>query len=230
MRSKHLEVHFGHRGGWLRAAVLGANDGLISTASLVIGVAASNAFHSAVVTAGAAGLVAGALSMAAGEYVSVKAQADAEQADVLREQKELATDPEHELKELTQIYEERGLEADLARQVAQQLMSRDALAAHMRDELGMAELLRANAFRAAWTSALAFACGALLPLVLAMTFWYGLTIAVAVGSTIGLAVLGVIAAHLGGAPKFRSTVRVVIWGVIAMLGSSLVGRFSGVLI
>jgi vacuolar iron transporter family protein len=227
MRSKHLEIHFSHRGGWLRAAVLGANDGLLSNASIVMGVASSGAFQVAILTAGAAGLVAGAMSMAAGEFVSVKSQADAEQADVAREQKELATDPAHELNELVQIYEARGLESSLALKVAQQLMSRDALAAHMRDELGMVELLRANALRAAWASALAFACGAVLPLIMVMIFRQNLMAAVSVISIIGLAALGYAAAHLGRAPKLRSVVRILICGVIAMLASSLIGKFFG---
>jgi len=214
--------------GWLRASVLGANDGLISTSSLVVGVAAAAPAQDAVVVAAMAGLVAGALSMAAGEYVSVSSQADAEQADLARERRELATSPEHEKAELAGIYEDRGLTPDLAKKVADQLMEHDALGAHARDELGLSEITRARPIQAALSSAASFAVGAALPLMLAMLLPAdGLTRAV-VGSTLILLIaLGAIAARLGGASVLAGAVRVAFWGIVAMAVTSLVGRYFG---
>ena len=219
------ERHGGQRGGWLRAAVLGANDGIISTSSLVIGVAAAGATREAVVTAGLAGLVAGAMSMATGEYVSVSSQADTEQADLARERMELADDPEAERRELAAIYVGRGLDPVLASQVATQLTAKDALAAHARDELGISEHLRARPTQAALASASAFATGAALPLVTA-----ALAPASVVGYTVAglalpfLAALGAIAAHIGGASIAKGAMRVTFWGAIAMTLTAAVGR------
>jgi vacuolar iron transporter family protein len=228
MRPRHREFHRSERVGWLRASVLGANDGLISTSSLVVGVAAAAPAQDAVVVAAMAGLVAGALSMAAGEYVSVSSQADAEQADLARERRELATSPEHEKAELAGIYEDRGLTPDLAKKVADQLMEHDALGAHARDELGLSEITRARPIQAALSSAASFAVGAALPLMLAMLLPAdGLTRAV-VGSTLILLIaLGAIAARLGGASVLAGAVRVAFWGIVAMAVTSLVGRYFG---
>ena len=219
------ERHGGQRGGWLRAAVLGANDGIISTSSLVIGVAAAGATREAVVTAGLAGLVAGAMSMATGEYVSVSSQADTEKADLERERMELEDDPEAERRELAAIYVGRGLDPVLASQVATQLTAKDALAAHARDELGISEHLRARPTQAALASASAFATGAALPLVTA-----ALAPASVVGYTVAglalpfLAALGAIAAHIGGASIAKGAMRVTFWGAIAMSLTAAVGR------
>lgn len=219
------ERHGGQRGGWLRAAVLGANDGIISTSSLVIGVAAAGATREAVVTAGLAGLVAGAMSMATGEYVSVSSQADTEKADLERERMELEDDPEAERRELAAIYVGRGLDPVLASQVATQLTAKDALAAHARDELGISEHLRARPTQAALASASAFATGAALPLVTA-----ALAPASVVGYTVAglalpfLAALGAIAAHIGGASIAKGAMRVTFWGAIAMTLTAAVGR------
>jgi VIT1/CCC1 family predicted Fe2+/Mn2+ transporter len=224
----HREFHRSENIGWLRAAVLGANDGLISTSSLVVGVAAANPAPGAVLVAALAGLVAGALSMAAGEYVSVSSQADTENADLARERHELATSPESEHTELERIYIARGLSPEVAAQVANQLMARDALGAHARDELGMSESTRARPIQAALASAAAFAIGAALPLLLTV-FWppSSLSIAVVGGSLALLAVLGGTAARLGGAPLAMGAARVTFWGAAAMACTALVGRLFG---
>lgn len=230
-RSTHLERHSVERIGWLRAAVLGANDGIVSTASLIIGVAAAGADRMAILVAGAAGLVAGAMSMAAGEYVSVSSQSDTEKADLARERKELADSPEFEMQELTQIYVARGLEPDLARQVAQQLMAKDALKAHARDELGISEFTTARPIQAAGASAITFALGAALPLlivVLAPEAGLGLTVGLASG--LFLALLGYLGARAGGADSWKSIARVVFWGVLAMLVTAGIGRIFGAVV
>ena len=200
-RPPHPEHHRTPRLGWLRAAVLGANDGIVSTASLIVGVAAADQSRAAVVTAGTAGLVAGAMSMAVGEYVSVSSQRDAELADLARERRELAADPESELHELTRIYERRGLDAPLASEVARQLTEHDAFAAHVRDELGITEALRARPLQAAWSSAAAFMAGALVPLLAALASPSATRIVVVAGAALAaLAILGALGARLGGAP------------------------------
>lgn len=225
----HSEFHRIHRIGWLRASVLGANDGILSTSSLIVGVAASHAQRGAIVVAGVAGLVAGAMSMAAGEYVSVSSQSDTENADLAREKLELATQPESEHKELTAIYVERGLDEDLAQQVATQLMARDALGAHARDELGISEITAANPIQAALASAGTFAVGAAMPLLVAfITPIEHLSIVVAVASLVFLAVLGAVAAKTGGANVWRATARVAFWGALAMGVTSLIGMLFGV--
>ena len=228
MAARHAERHRTERVGWLRAAVLGANDGLVSTASLVLGVAAAQASRSAVLVAGVAGLVAGAMSMAAGEYVSVSSQADTERADLERERRELATMPAAELDELTGIYVERGLEPALARQVAGQLMAHDALTAHARDELGITPALKARPVQAAWASASSFAAGAVLPLIviaLAPSAVLGLTVALT--CLVFLAVLGAVAARAGGAKVLVGAARVVFWGALAMGLTAAVGSLFG---
>lgn len=225
---RHHERHRTAHIGWLRASVLGANDGLISTASLVVGVAASGTGRTAILVAGVAGLVAGSMSMAAGEYVSVSSQADTETADLARERHELATAPEAEKAELIAIYESRGLPPGLARQVADQLMERDALAAHARDELGLSEATAARPLQAALASALSFAVGAALPVVVsavAPTAW--LARFVTASALILLIVLGAVAARVGGAAMGRGAVRVAFWGALAMAASALVGRLFG---
>lgn len=225
---RHLERHRTAHIGWLRAAVLGANDGLISTASLVVGVAASGAGRASVLVAGVAGLVAGAMSMAAGEYVSVSSQADTESADLARERHELATAPDAEKEELVGIYEARGLSPALARQVADQLMERDALAAHARDELGLSAATAARPIQAALASAVAFAVGAALPVVVATiapTAW--LTRLVTASALLLLTVLGAVAARVGGAAMGRGALRVAFWGALAMAASAGVGRLFG---
>jgi len=225
---RHREFHRTEHIGWLRAAVLGANDGLISTSSLVVGVAAAQQTQDAVLLAALAGLVAGALSMAAGEYVSVSSQADTEQADLGRERRELATTPDLERAELAGIYVARGLTPDLAAQVADQLMAHDALGAHARDELGMSEATRARPIQAALASAAAFAVGAAPPLLLALFLpTAGLTPVVAGSSLVLLSVLGGTAARLGGAPLVTGAARVAFWGAVAMGCTALVGRFFG---
>jgi VIT1/CCC1 family predicted Fe2+/Mn2+ transporter len=227
----HIERHRTERVGWLRAAVLGANDGLISTSSLVVGVAAAETSADPVLIAATAGLVAGALSMAAGEYVSVSSQRDSEQADLARERLELATAPEREHAELTGIYVERGLTPELAAQVAEQLAAHDALAAHARDELGLSEVTRARPIQAAWTSAVAFASGAAPPLALAaLVPFTWLTPAVAGSSLALLVVLGGLAASLGGAPIATGAARVAFWGAAAMACTALVGRLFGAVV
>ncbi|MGA8259724.1 MAG: VIT family protein [Arenicellales bacterium] len=225
---KHPERHYARRIGWLRAAVLGANDGIVSTASLVIGVAASSAGREEVLIAGLAGLVAGAMSMAAGEYVSVSSQADTEKADLARERRELETDDESEHRELAGIYVKRGLDPALARQVADQLMAHDALAAHARDELGMSEITSPRPIQAALASAVTFAAGAALPLVLAWASPAMLMISgVSGGSLLCLAFLGGLAARTGGARVVTGAFRVTFWGAIAMLVTGAVGVFFG---
>lgn len=224
----NTERHRSEHIGWLRAAVLGANDGLISTASLVLGVAASGTSRSSVLIAGVAGLVAGSMSMAAGEYVSVSSQSDTEHADLAVERRELDTDSKGEEAELAAIYVARGLDAALAAQVAKQLMAKDALAAHARDELGFSDATRARPLQAALASAVSFACGALVPVLLSAVIPPGYTTRVVTASSIVLlAMLGAIAARVGGAPMIRGAMRVVLWGSLAMAMSMLVGRFFG---
>jgi VIT1/CCC1 family predicted Fe2+/Mn2+ transporter len=228
MHPRHPERHRTERIGWLRAAVLGANDGIVSTASLVLGVAAAEASRSAVLIAGVAGLVAGAMSMAAGEYVSVSSQADTEAADIGREREELATDAPAELAELTGIYVDRGLTPDLARQVAEQLTAHDALAAHARDELGIFAALRARPVQAALASALTFAVGAALPLGIAMLGpERRLTVFVSVASLVCLGTLGAVAARAGGARAWVGAARVMFWGALAMVITAGIGRLFG---
>lgn len=224
---RHVERHRTHRIGWLRAGVLGANDGIVSTASLILGVAASGASAKAILVAGVAGLVAGAMSMAAGEYVSVSSQADTERADLDRERGELAADPEHEHAEMAAIYEGRGLDAALANQVATQLMDHDALGAHARDELGISEMLIARPVQAAMASAATFSVGALLPLLVVwMVPAMQLMLAVSVSSLVFLAALGVASARAGGSPLVAATVRVTFWGALAMALTAGVGFAS----
>ncbi len=229
MIRSHRERHVVERVGWLRAAVLGANDGIVSTASLIVGVAAASQGKGAVMVAGVAALVAGAMSMAAGEYVSVSSQADAEKADLARERGELETQPDAELEELTDIYVARGVEAPLARQVAVQMMARDALGAHARDELGISDLTAARPIQAAGASAATFAAGASLPLLLALIAPSSAALPiVGAGSVIGLAVLGAAGARAGGAPVARAVARVTFWGVAAMALTAGVGALFGV--
>jgi len=224
----HREAHRSGRIGWLRAAVLGANDGLISTSSLVVGVAAAAPNHAAILLAAVAGLAAGALSMAAGEYVSVSSQADTEQADLARERQELATQPEAERAELAGIYAARGLSPELATQVADQLMAHDALGAHARDELGIQEITRARPIQAALASAASFAVGAAPPAVLAALVPTAvLTPSVVAASLALLLMLGGVAARLGGASMMRGAVRVAFWGAVAMAVTAAVGRLFG---
>ena len=227
-RRPHSEDHLSFRANWLRAAVLGANDGILSTSSLVLGVAASGASRNAIVTAGIAGLVAGAGSMAAGEYVSVSSQRDTEEADLRIEARELAEDPEGELAELTGIYERRGLPAELALEVARTLTEVDALGAHARDELDLTDDRRARPLQAAGASALSFAVGAVLPLLAIGVFGSSVRIAACVVVTIlALAGLGGLGARLGGAPEIPAVARVVFWGVIAMAVTSGIGALVG---
>ncbi len=228
MPKRHWERHRTERIGWLRAAVLGANDGIVSTASLVLGVAAAQATHDAVVVAGVAGLVAGAMSMAAGEYVSVHSQADTEKADLDKERKELQTDDPGERRELAAIYVGRGLDPVLANQVANQLMAHDALGAHARDELGITDTLRARPLQAALASALSFAAGAVLPLaVTALTSLENLIPLVAGSSLFFLALLGMLAARVGGAGMMVGALRVAFWGALAMGATTAVGALFG---
>lgn len=228
MARLHTERHLVARVGWLRAAVLGANDGIVSTASLILGVAAASAARADIVVAGIAGLVAGAMSMAAGEYVSVSSQADTEQADLARERAELASQPEHEREELAYIYAKRGVEITLARQVADQLMAKDALAAHARDELGISDFTTARPIQAALTSAATFSVGAAMPLVLVLVApAKSLTILVSLGSLIFLGVLGAMGARAGGANIMRATMRVTFWGAFAMALTAGIGALVG---
>jgi VIT1/CCC1 family predicted Fe2+/Mn2+ transporter len=225
---RHIERHRTAHIGWLRAAVLGANDGLLSTASLVVGVAASGTSRGAILIAGVAGLVAGSMSMAAGEYVSVSSQADTEAADLTRERNELATEPDAEKAELTNIYVSRGLTPELARQVADQLMDKDALGAHARDELGLSEITTARPIQAAAASAAAFAAGAALPVIIAAiapTAW--LARLVTGSAVVLLSVLGTVAARVGGASMWRGAIRIAFWGALAMAASAGVGRLFG---
>lgn len=224
----HTESHRSSRAGWLRAAVLGANDGTISVASLVVGIAASGAASGSVMLAGVAGTIAGAMSMAAGEYVSVKSQADTEHADLAKEREELATEPERELDELTAIYVKRGLDRPLARQVAEKLTARDALAAHARDELGITHTLRARPIQAALASAAAFTLGALVPIATVMLTpgqWVARTTSAT--ALVALLCFGAAAAHAGGAPIMRGALRVAFWGAIAMGLTAIVGELFG---
>jgi VIT1/CCC1 family predicted Fe2+/Mn2+ transporter len=226
---RHIEGHRTQHIGWLRAAVLGANDGIVSTASLVLGVAAAGTSSDNVLIAGVAGLVAGAMSMAAGEYVSVSSQADTERADLSREREELASDSEHEHAEMVAIYVGRGLDAELASEVATQLMARDALAAHARDELGISSLLSARPVQAALASAGTFAVGAALPLLVALfapasaIMW-----AVSGSALLFLALLGALSAAVGGAPVIAAAVRVTFWGALAMALTAGIGALFGV--
>ncbi len=227
-RRRHSETHLSHRSGWLRAAILGANDGIVSTASLVLGVAASGASGTAIVTAGVAGLAAGALSMAAGEYVSVSSQRDSERADLTLERKELRRDPEGELRELAGIYESRGLQPELANRVAQALTDRDALQAHAREELGLTEERQARPFQAAWASALSFSAGAILPVIaVAAAPGSARVVACVVVTVVALAILGWSGARLGGGSRQIATARVVIWGALAMAVTSGIGALVG---
>lgn len=225
----HPERHLVKRIGWLRAAVLGANDGILSTSSLIIGVASASAAPKEILIAGVAGIVAGAMSMAAGEYVSVSSQSDTENADLARERQELSQDPEAEVKELAKIYSERGLDATLAREVALQLMKYDALGAHARDELGISEITTARPIQAALTSASTFAFGAILPLLTALACPASILIpAVSVGSLGFLALLGAVGAKAGGANIIKATARVTFWGAMAMALAAGVGAIFGV--
>jgi VIT1/CCC1 family predicted Fe2+/Mn2+ transporter len=227
----HGEAHRSGRIGWLRASVLGANDGLISTSSLIVGVASAEPNRTAVLLAAVAGLVAGALSMAAGEYVSVSSQADTERADLAREKDELASSPSAERAELAAIYRTRGLSRDLAVQVADQLMAHDALGAHARDELGIHEITRARPIQAAVASAASFAAGATPPALLAALLPAGkLTVAVVAVTLVLLVALGGFAARLGGASVTRGALRVAFWGAVAMICTALVGRLFGAVV
>jgi len=224
----HREGHLIARIGWLRAAVLGANDGIVSTASLIVGVAAANATQQSILVTGVAGLVAGAMSMAAGEYVSVSSQSDTEKADRTREAVELATVPEAEREELVRIYEGRGLEHALAEQVAVQLMAHDALGAHLRDELGLSETTTARPIQAALSSAASFALGAAMPLLMVFVAPHTLLVpAVAIASLLFLAILGVVGAQAGGANVWRATLRVTFWGALAFALTAGIGRMFG---
>jgi VIT1/CCC1 family predicted Fe2+/Mn2+ transporter len=228
MLPHHHETHRTHRIGWLRAAVLGANDGIVSTASLIVGIAASHAAHNDIVLAGVAGLVAGAMSMAAGEYVSVSSQADTEQADLARERKELDENVDHEQNELQAIYVARGLDPLLARQVAEQLMDHDALGAHARDELGISAIGTARPIQAALTSAATFAIGAVLPLLIVMFAPdANLIVFVSSASLLFLALLGTLAAYTGGSGLIKSAFRVTFWGALAMGLTAGVGAIFG---
>ena len=228
---RHRERHRAGRTGWLRASVLGANDGLLSTASLVLGVAAAHATHSNVLVAGIAGLVAGSMSMAAGEYVSVHSQADTEQADLALERAELKADDKGEHKELMAIYVARGLKPALAKQVAEQLMDHDALGAHARDELGISETLKARPLQAALASAASFSIGAAMPLlVCAIAPQAVLPVLVAATSFIFLAILGALAAQAGGASVLKGAIRVMFWGALAMAVTSGVGALFGTIV
>ena len=227
-RSIHPERHYSSRNNWLRAGVLGANDGLISTASLLMGLVAGGTDGRTLVLSGIAALVAGAVSMSAGEYVSVSSQSDTERADLAKERQELDRNPETELRELTSIYESRGLDHALARQVAEALTRHDDLQAHARDEIGLSETIDTNPLQAAWASALAFICGAILPvLVVALLPVYVMLPALAISTLGGLAGLGWLSARLGGAPVGRAVARLVGWGVIALLATYLVGDMAG---
>ncbi len=227
----HRESHRSGRIGWLRAAVLGANDGTISVASLVIGVAAAGASQNSILLTGVAGLVAGAMSMAAGEYVSVQSQADTEDADIEREKRELSTEPEKELEELTSIYEARGLDQPLARQVAEALMQKDALGAHARDELGITETLRARPIQAAFSSAISFVAGAVIPIGAALLAPADRIAEVSSATAlVALIILGGTAAYAGGASIVKGAMRVAFWGALAMGLTAGVGRFFGAVV
>ena len=227
----HTETHLVSRIGWLRAAVLGANDGIVSTASLIVGVAAASASKNDILIAGIAGLVAGAMSMAAGEYVSVSSQSDTEQADLARERRELAENIASEHEELADIYVKRGLEPQLAKEVARQLMAKDALAAHGRDELGISEITTARPVQAALTSAATFAAGAAMPLLMVVVSPLAYLVpAVSFASLLFLGVLGAIGARTGGADVFRGVLRVTFWGALAMLATATIGKLFGTVV
>lgn len=227
----HFESHRVARIGWLRAAVLGANDGLVSTASLVVGVAAAEAGRSSILIAGVAGLVAGAMSMAAGEYVSVSSQSDTEKADLARETAELAADPAAETLELAGIYRGRGVDPDLSMRIAEQLMAHDALGAHARDELGISRFTTARPIQAAWTSAVTFSVGAVLPLAVVAVAPVGwLVPAVAATALMGLVGLGALGAKAGGADVSKAVLRVAFWGAFAMAATAGIGRLFGTLV
>ena len=225
---RHGEKHLVQRIGWMRAAVLGANDGILSTASLIVGVAAAGQSGAVVLLTGVAGLVAGAMSMAAGEYVSVSSQSDTEQAERAREAAEIAEDPENERRELAAIYRTRGIDAALALQVADQLMAHDALGAHMRDELGIHEAMEARPVQAALASAASFAAGGLLPVLTTLAFRGTTLIEAVIGATlILLALLGTVGAWIGGAGMLRGAARVLFWGALAMAVTAAIGHFTG---
>ena len=226
--SGHSEHHVVERLGWLRAAVLGANDGLLSTSSLIIGVASAQGTHQSILVAGVSGLVAGAMSMAAGEYVSVASQSDSERADLRRERKELSEDRAGELKELAGTYVKRGLDRALALQVAEQLMARDALGAHARDELGISDATAARPVQAALASAAAFSVGAALPLLMALATPNGFVVeAVSIASLLSLALLGIVGAKTGGANVLKAAIRVTFWGALAMAVTAGIGAVFG---
>lgn len=228
MRAIHKESHMAHRIGWLRASVLGANDGVVSVSSLVVGVAAGGASQHDLLLTGIAGLVAGALSMAAGEYISVQSQADTENADTDRERRELAEEPKKELEELIQIYVERGIDCNLAAQVALQLTARDALTAHARDELGITDELRARPIQAALASAAAFAVGAVIPILAGLASPANMvSMATTLVTLLTLAILGALAAYAGGAAPITGAFRVTFWGALAMGVTALVGSLIG---
>lgn len=230
-QSWHEEKHFSNRNNWLRASVLGANDGLISTASLLMGLAAAEPNHQTLLITGIAALVSGAVSMAAGEYVSVSSQRDTEAADLRKELDSLTRYPEIELAELTDIYRQRGLNQTLAQQVAEALTKHNALEAHAREEIGINEVSKANPLQAAMASAFSFACGALLPVLLSLlssTVWLMSTLAVT--TVLGLGILGCISAHLGGAPKRPAVIRIIILGALALAFTSMIGRIIGITI
>jgi len=223
--------HLVHRTGWLRAAVLGDNDGIVSTASLIVGVTAASPDRNSIIIAGVAGLIAGAMSMAAGEYVSVSSQSDTEQVDLESERQALEENPEYELEELAQIYRERGVEAELSRQVATQLMEHDALAAHARDEIGISHTIITQPLQAALTSAGTFSVGAILPLVAVMiTPVTHIISVVCITSLISLALLGAISAYIGGAGMIRAATRVTVWGALAMALTAGVGSLFGTVV
>ena len=231
MRKKHFEQHYSEKIGWLRAAVLGANDGIVSTASLVVGIAAANIGRADLLIVAIAGLVAGAMSMAAGEYVSVSSQADTERADLEREKIELATDEDAEREELANIYIERGLDKELAVRVTEQLMAHDALGAHARDELGLSATRMARPIQAALVSAASFAIGAAFPVMLVTVAPIGsMIIFVSVSSLVTLAILGSIAAKIGGASLVTGAVRVTFWGALAMVATAAIGHIFSTII
>ncbi|MET3900359.1 VIT1/CCC1 family predicted Fe2+/Mn2+ transporter [Devosia sp. UYZn731] len=228
-KSAHEEIHFISRSGWLRAAVLGANDGIVSVSSLIVGVSAANPSPGAVLIAGVAGLAAGAMSMAAGEYVSVSSQSDIERADIARERQALIDTPDEEQAELASIYESRGLSPATAALVAREMSEKDALSAHVRDELGLSEVHSANPLQAALASGLTFTVAAALPVIAAVLAPSGTTIPVVVVTTlVCLAGLGALGAQAGGAPKLRPTARVLFWGAAAMGVTALIGRLFGI--
>ncbi len=225
---RHRERHNSHRSGWLRAAVLGANDGIISTASLIMGIAAANQSQNAILLAGVAGLVAGAVSMAAGEYVSVCSQSDLEKADIEKERKELIDDPEGELRELEGIYMSRGISRELSKQVAAELTQKDALGAHARDELGITDFNAAKPLQAALASAASFAVGAAIPLLVAILITEKSLIFISSISLASLMLLGALAAKIGGAKPLKGAFRVTFWGAAAMAATAMVGSLFGV--